>query len=49
MAFDSFGLRMVFSAAVAASSLALPAASIDKVLVRQQWPWTTDVKVEYRL
>lgn len=25
------------------------AASIDQVIVRQQWPWTTDVKVEYRL
>lgn len=25
------------------------AADIDSVLVRQQWPWSTDVKVEYRL
>lgn len=24
-------------------------ADIDSVLVRQQWPWSTDVKVEYRL
>jgi formylglycine-generating enzyme required for sulfatase activity len=25
------------------------AASIGQVIVRQQWPWSTDVKVEYRL
>ena len=25
------------------------AADVDSVLVRQQWPWSTDVKVEYRL
>ena len=25
------------------------AAVIEQVIVRQQWPWTTDVKVEYKL
>ena len=25
------------------------AATIDQVIVRQQWPWSTDVKVEYRI
>jgi formylglycine-generating enzyme required for sulfatase activity len=25
------------------------AASVDQVIVRQQWPWSTDIKVEYRL
>jgi len=25
------------------------AAAIEQVIVRQQWPWSTDVKVEYRL
>jgi formylglycine-generating enzyme required for sulfatase activity len=30
-------------------SLSCNAADIDSVLVRQQWPWSTDVKVEYRL
>ena len=25
------------------------AAVIDEVIVRQQWPWSTDVKVEYKL
>lgn len=25
------------------------AAVIDQVLVRQQWPWSTDVKIEYRI
>lgn len=24
-------------------------AQVDDVIVRQQWPWSTDVKVEYRL
>lgn len=28
---------------------AVHAADIDSVLVRQQWPWSTAVKVEYRL
>jgi formylglycine-generating enzyme required for sulfatase activity len=29
--------------------LGLDAATIDKVVVRQQWPWSTDVKVEYKI
>ena len=29
--------------------LGLDAATIDKVIVRQQWPWSTDVKVEYKI
>ncbi len=32
-----------------AVTLAAPAAQIEQVIVRQQWPWSTDVKVEYRL
>ena len=36
----------VFAAALAAS---LNAATIERVVVRQQWPWSTDVKVEYAL
>lgn len=40
--------RSVFIAAVAAFSV-LNAATIDKVIIRQQWPWSTDVKVEYRI
>ena len=24
-------------------------ASISDVIVRQQWPWSTDIKVEYKL
>lgn len=31
------------------SALAVQAAKIEQVIVRQQWPWSTDVKVEYRL
>jgi len=33
----------------AVSSLALHAADINQVIVRQQWPWSTDVKIEYVL
>ncbi len=36
----------MFAAAVAAS---LNAATINQVIVRQQWPWSTKVKVEYSL
>ena len=31
------------------SAVALHAATVDQVIVRQQWPWSTDVKVEYRI
>ena len=31
------------------SVAALNAAVIEQVIVRQQWPWSTDVKVEYKL
>lgn len=31
------------------SAVALNAAVIEQVIVRQQWPWSTDIKVEYKL
>ena len=31
------------------AAASLHAAVIEQVIVRQQWPWTTDVKVEYKL
>ena len=31
------------------ASAALNAAVIEQVIVRQQWPWSTDVKVEYKV
>ena len=31
------------------SAAALNAAVIEQVIVRQQWPWSTDVKIEYKL
>ena len=43
-------MRNIGMSLFAAMALAnLPAATIDQVIVRQQWPWSTDVKVEYRL
>ena len=35
--------------AAAAFGLSAHAATIAQVIVRQQWPWSTDVKVEYSL
>ena len=37
----------VIAATLAAASL--NAAVIEQVIVRQQWPWSTDVKVEYKV
>lgn len=31
------------------AAASLGAAQIDEVIVRQQWPWSTDVKVEYKI
>ncbi|MBR4616883.1 MAG: hypothetical protein IKO55_14835, partial [Kiritimatiellae bacterium] len=38
---------MILAGLVATSSL--NAAVIEQVIVRQQWPWSTDVKVEYKV
>ena len=38
----------VFSLLLASASL-YAAPSVERVVVRQQWPWSTDVKVEYSL
>ena len=37
------------AAATLAMSCAANAATVERVIARQQWPWSTDVKVEYRL
>jgi hypothetical protein len=34
---------------LAFNTLASVAATVDEVVVRQQWPWSTDVKVEYQI
>ena len=31
------------------ASVSVNAAVIQQVIVRQQWPWSTDIKVEYKL
>ena len=38
-----------FAIFAALSPLAAQAAAIDQVLVRQQWPWSTEIRVEYRI
>ena len=40
--------KMSFFAGILAA-VALDAATIEQVIVRQQWPWSTIVKVEYKL
>lgn len=40
-------LSMFLLAAVGAVSV--QAADVEQLIVRQQWPWSTDIKVEYRL
>ena len=40
-------MKTVFAAFLAAVSV--DAAVIEQVIVRQQWPWSTDVKVEYKI
>ena len=40
--------KIALFASVVSSAL-LQAATISQVIVRQQWPWSTDIKVEYML
>ena len=42
---------MLLPVALSAETAAEPAATpaVERVIVRQQWPWSTDVKVEYSL
>ena len=44
-------MKRIFLFAAALSFLASGAdeLSIDRVIVRQQWPWSTDIKVEYEI
>ena len=43
-------IATVRSAGIAAfAACAASAATVDQVIVRQQWPWTTDIRVEYKL
>ncbi|MBO5751549.1 MAG: formylglycine-generating enzyme family protein [Kiritimatiellae bacterium] len=42
-------MRTLILCALAFNTLASVAATVDEVIVRQQWPWSTDVKVEYQI
>ena len=41
--------RFVFFALSLFAANASHAAAIEQVIVRQQWPWSTDIKVEYKI
>ncbi len=43
----NFIYRRISAFCLALTAFAASAATIDSVLVRQQWPWSTDVRVEY--
>lgn len=42
-------VSMLMAAVTGLQIAAVCAADIDRVIVRQQWPWSTDVRVEYEL
>ncbi|MBQ3340437.1 MAG: SUMF1/EgtB/PvdO family nonheme iron enzyme [Kiritimatiellae bacterium] len=39
----------ILAAACGFANAAAHAADIDRVIVRQQWPWSTDIEIEYML
>ena len=41
--------RFAFFALSLFAATASHAAAIEQVIVRQQWPWSTDIKVEYKI
>ncbi len=41
--------KILISSAFVLTAVAVYAAAIEQVIVRQQWPWSTDIKVEYKL
>ena len=45
----NFVLRTSYFVLVTSSMSAALSADIEGVIVRQQWPWSTDVKVEYKV
>ena len=47
--FRNFFLRPSYFLLITSLMPAAFAADISDVIVRQQWPWSTDVKVEYKL
>lgn len=42
-------MKQLITPAVLFLSLAACAADVGRVIVRQQWPWSTDIKVEFEL
>lgn len=42
--------RIMFSAIASVSmAFTVSAVTIDRIIVRQQWPWSTDIRVEYEI
>ena len=41
--------KTILALSFATLSAALSAATVESVIVRQMWPWSTDIKVEYQL
>ena len=41
--------KTILALSFATLSAAISAATVESVIVRQMWPWSTDIKVEYQL
>lgn len=49
MKLSTLNSRLITAVTAAFAAFAAGAADISDVLVRQQWPWSTDIKVEFKL
>ena len=49
MKLSTLNTKLITAATAAFAAFAVSAATVDSVIVRQMWPWSTDIKVEYRL
>ena len=49
MKLSTLNSKLITAATAAFAAFAAVAADISDVIVRQQWPWSTDIKVEFKL
>ena len=49
MKLSTLNSKLITAATAAFAAFAAIAADISDVIVRQQWPWSTDIKVEFKL
>lgn len=49
MKLSTINSRLITAATAVFAAFAAVAADVSDVIVRQQWPWSTDIKVEFKL